>query len=93
MRVTGRVAGCLLVVALAASVIGASVIGSSPGGAAAATSSSSRLPPSARKDLVAIFAEKVEPFGLRVTRAALVNPKQERDPSGTHLAIYVEPTG
>jgi hypothetical protein len=51
------------------------------------------LPPASRKDLVAIFAKKVKPFGLRVTRAALVNPRQERDPEGTHLAIYVEPTG
>jgi hypothetical protein len=51
------------------------------------------LPPSARKALVAIFAPKVRPLGLRVTRAALVNPKQERDAHGTHLAIYVEPMG
>jgi hypothetical protein len=61
-----------------------------PAGAGAADAS---LPPSARKDLVAIFEKKVKPFGLRVTRAALVNPAQERDPKGTHLAIYVEPTG
>lgn len=51
------------------------------------------LPPSSRNDLAAIFDKKVKPFGLRVTRAALVNPRQRRDPSGTHLAIYVEPTG
>jgi len=37
--------------------------------------------------------EELSRFGLRVTRAALVNPLQKRDPSGTHLAIYVEPTG
>src|SRR6478735_2123269 len=61
--------------------------------AAGASSSTASLPPSARKDLVAIFAKKVKPFGLRVTRAALVNPLQERDAKGTHLAIYVEPTG
>jgi len=42
---------------------------------------------------VAIFGKKVAPFGLRVTRAALVNPKEKRDPHGTHLAMYVEPTG
>jgi hypothetical protein len=61
--------------------------------AVARDAAESRLPPSARKDLVALFAPKVKPFGLRVTRAALVNPAQERDPRGTHLALYVEPTG
>ena len=53
----------------------------------------SSLPPASRKELVAIFAKKVKPLGLHVTRAALVNPAQERDSRGTHLAIYVEPTG
>ena len=61
--------------------------------AAGADSRAASLPPAARKDLVAIFDKKVARFGLRVTRAALVNPKQQRDPEGTHLAIYVEPTG
>jgi hypothetical protein len=83
MRVTRLVAGGLLVVALAASGITASLAGAAD----------ASLPPSARKDLVAIFADKVERFGLRVTRAALVTPAQERDAKGTHLAIYVEPTG
>jgi hypothetical protein len=83
MRATRIVAGLAVTVALAASGTLAS-----PAGAA-----DSSLPPSARKDLVAIFAKKVKPFGLRVTRAALVNPQQERDAKGTHLAIYVEPTG
>jgi hypothetical protein len=89
MRVTRLVAGCLLVVALAASGITATAAGA----ADSSSSSSSALPPSAHKDLVAIFAKKVKPLGLRVTRAALVNPTQARDPKGTHLAIYVEPTG
>jgi len=83
MRATRLVAEYLLVVALAASGITATAAGAAD----------SSLPPSARKDLVAIFAGKVKPFGLRVTRAALVNPTQARDPKGTHLAIYVEPTG
>ena len=60
---------------------------------APASASPAELPPSARKDLVAIFGPKVRKFGLRVTRAALVNPKNERSARGTHLAIYVEPTG
>jgi hypothetical protein len=60
---------------------------------AAATTARSRLPPSARKDLVEIFGPKVKRFGLRVTRAALVDPENQRSKKGTHLAIYVEPTG
>jgi hypothetical protein len=83
MRATRLTAGLVLALALAL-----------PGGASAgAAPRNGSLPPSARKDLVAVFKKKVAPFGLRVTRAALVNPKQERDPKGTHLAIYVEPTG
>jgi hypothetical protein len=77
----------------AAAFVVAIVLLLAPAGAASAASSSLSLPPSARKDLVAIFGKKVAPFGLRVTRAALVNPKEKRDPKGTHLAIYVEPTG
>jgi hypothetical protein len=61
--------------------------------AAASPARASTLPPSNRKDLVAIFGPRVRQFGLRVTRAALVDPKNRRDPHGTHLAIYVEPTG
>ncbi len=86
MRATRLAAGLVLVLAL----VGASGIAS---GNASAGAPDSSLPPASRKELVAIFAKKVKPFGLRVTRAALVNPAQERDPEGTHLAIYVEPTG
>ena len=60
---------------------------------AGASTASARLPPPARKDLVAIFGPRVKKFGLRVTRAALVNPKNRRSAKGRHLAIYVEPTG
>jgi len=60
---------------------------------AGASTASARLPPPARKDLVAIFGPRVKKFGLRVTRAALVNPENKRSAKGRHLAIYVEPTG
>ncbi len=60
---------------------------------AGASTGHPHLPPSARKDLVAIFGPKVKKFGLRVTRAALVDPENERSAKGRHLAIYVEPTG
>ena len=64
-----------------------------PASARTASVATGDLPPSTRKDLVAIFGPKVKQFGLRVTRGALVNPKNERSARGTHLAIYVEPTG
>ncbi len=84
MHATRLVAALVMLLAFTASGLVAT---------AAGASNSSRLPPAARKDLVAIFAKKVKPLGVRVTRAALVNPAQERDATGTHLAIYVEPTG
>ncbi len=87
MRALRLATGLALVIALG--VLGALVV---PATATVAAERNS-LPPSTRKALVAIFDPKVKPFGLRVTRAALVNPKQERDAHGTHLAIYVEPTG
>jgi hypothetical protein len=86
VRATRLAAGLVLVVALVGALAGVS-------GVASAGTPDSSLPPAARKELVAIFAKKVKPFGLRITRAALVNPAQERDAKGTHLAIYVEPTG
>ena len=43
------------------------------GTADAATAAGASLPPSARKDLVAIFGPQVRKYGLRVTRAALVD--------------------
>jgi hypothetical protein len=51
------------------------------------------LPPSDRGSLVAIFEPKVEKLGLRITRASLMNAQEQRSKSGTHLTIYVEPTG
>jgi hypothetical protein len=85
VRATRLAAGLVALLALA-------VVGSGVPLAAAAQPQRSQ-PPSSRKALVAIFEKNMEPFGLRVTRAALVDSLQKRDPKGTHLAIYVEPTG
>jgi hypothetical protein len=85
MRGARRVVALALLLALAG-------ITSGTAGGGRADAAASSLPPSARRDLVVIFGPKVKPFGLRLTRAALVNPAQERDPRGTHLALYVEPT-
>jgi hypothetical protein len=87
VRATRLATGLALVVTLAVLALVA------PATATGAAEQSSSLPPSARKALVAIFDPKVKRFGLRVTRASLVNPEQERDAHGTHLAIYVEPIG
>ena len=89
MRATRLAAGLVLLVALSL----ATAIPASGLPIAAADDAGRSLPPSGHKALVAIFDQEMEPFGLRVTRAALVNPLQKRDPKGTHLAIYVEPTG
>src|SRR4051794_29086943 len=90
-RSTPRLAAVLgLLLALVVVTVGTATAVSAAGAPAAERAS---LPPASRKQLVAIFDERVKRFGLRVTRAALVNPEQVRDPKGTHLAIYVEPTG
>jgi hypothetical protein len=52
-----------------------------------------RLPPSRRPALLKLLAPRVEPLGLHVTRAALVDAENHRSPTGTHLAVYVEPDG
>jgi hypothetical protein len=92
--------GKRLLVLLGALVIPATLLlapvallsGTADSATVAAVPAARPLPPSARKDLVAIFGPQVRRFGLRVTRAALVDTEQKRDPHGTHLAIYVEPT-
>ena len=50
------------------------------GTADSATAARGSLPPSARKDLVAIFGQQVRELVLCVTRAALVDRMQERNP-------------
>jgi hypothetical protein len=51
------------------------------------------LPPPGRKELVKLFRDRLEPLGVRITRAALVDADNVRSADGTHLALYVEPTG
>ena len=38
-----------------------------------------------------LLGPRVEPLGLHITRAALVDAENRRSPTGTHLAVYVEP--
>jgi hypothetical protein len=52
------------------------------------------LPPRSKAAISAPFEDELSDMGLRITRAALVDPETglpARD--ATHLAVYVEPTG
>jgi hypothetical protein len=46
------------------------------------------LPPRTFDGLTAIYQPMVEPYGMRLTRGAVI-----RLPTGPHLQLYVEPTG
>ncbi len=53
------------------------------------------LPPDDVTTLRRFYEPVLEPFGLTLTRAALIDRSQggyEPSPTGTHLALYVEPT-
>jgi hypothetical protein len=75
------VLGLLLATAV---VIGASGIGSAR--------ADESLPPAARKELVAIFAKKVKPFGLRVTRAASIGPRAAPIPDDAPVTMMFAPS-
>jgi len=52
------------------------------------------LPPRGKAAISAPFERELSDLGLRITRAALVDPDTGlRGPGATHLAVYVEPTG
>lgn len=54
------------------------------------------LPPNDEAALARIFDEELDALGLRFTRGALIDVGgggYEASDSGTHLAVYVEPTG
>src|SRR4051794_38531515 len=81
----------LLLMALAVLVVPVMLV--IPSAVLRAATAPGNLPPSARKQLVAIFDPKLERFGLRVTRAALLDWRHRPSAHGKNLAIYVEPTG
>lgn len=91
------------VAAVAASVVlvlGPAACGSDPAGTAGDgvldQSDVRPLPPNDPTTLASIYDPLVEPFGLRVTRAALIDRAEggyEVSDTGRHLALYVEPTG
>jgi hypothetical protein len=83
---TVRLVGSILIAALVLGACGGSEDRSEP----------ARLPPSTRAGLVQLFERDVAAQGFRITRAALqdvTRPPYGRSPHGTHVAIYLEPTG
>jgi hypothetical protein len=59
----------------------------------AAGAAAQDLPPAKKAALAKLFADALEPFGLRVSRGLLQNDRTYKpDPNGTHLALYVTPT-
>jgi len=84
MRGTPRLLFAMLLLGLVA-VLGV-------GGRRPAEAAPSNLPPSQEAALERLFREDVAPLGLRVSRGMLQNlDTYERDPQGTHLALYVAP--
>lgn len=76
-----------IVVLVAISALSAFVVVATGAGAAR-----SDLPPADVKTLTKLFRDKLQPYGLRITRGLLQNPTTYKpDPVGTHLALYVEP--
>jgi hypothetical protein len=56
--------------------------------------SAKALPPNDKAAIERVFAPALERLGVRLTRGALVDLKTGKpSPTGTHLAVYVEPTG
>jgi hypothetical protein len=60
------------------------------------TSGEADLPPSSLAGLTHLFGSAAARYGFRITRGALQNPSRPSygtDPHGTHLALYLQPTG
>ena len=56
--------------------------------------SAKTLPPNDKASIERVFAPELKRLGVRLTRGALVDLKTGKpSASGTHLAVYVEPTG
>ena len=81
------------ILVLATLVVAVALTPATAGTGASAATRDRRLPPSSRTALVKLLGPMVEPLGLHVTRAALVDSENRRSPTGTHLAVYVEPDG
>ncbi len=74
-------------------VVGLALVTSvAPGATAGGGDAAPDLPPDTRDELAAIFDPALAKLGLRTTRATLQDLESYKSsPTGTHLAMYVEP--
>jgi hypothetical protein len=86
-----RAVGFALLASALAIVIAGTVVADGVAARPAAAAAAG-LPPAQEAALEKIFRKDVKPLGLKVTRGMLQNlDTYERDPRGTHLALYVAP--
>jgi hypothetical protein len=88
LTVTGRRRRTICLVAVALTIAAAAACSSGSSGSA-----KRKLPPDKKVAIEKVFASELERLGLRLTRGAPVDLKTGKpSPTGTHLAVYVEPT-
>jgi hypothetical protein len=88
LTVTGRRLRTVGVVAVALTIGVAAACSSGNSGTARP-----KLPPDKKAAIEKVFASELDRLGLRLTRGAPVDLKSGKpSPTGTHLAVYVEPT-
>ena len=82
----------LLGIVAAGLLVGAAAVGCSSGSEGGDTSKA--LPPNDKAAIERVFKPALERLGVRLTRGALIDLKTSKpSATGTHLAVYVEPTG
>jgi hypothetical protein len=82
----------LLGIVAAGVLVGAAAVGCSSGSGGGDTSKA--LPPDDKAAIERVFKPALERLGVRLTRGALIDLKTSKpSATGTHLAVYVEPTG
>jgi hypothetical protein len=81
-------------VAAAGLLVAAVVAACSSGSGGGSSSGADALPANDKAAIERVFAARLERLGVRLTRGALVDLKTGKpSDKGTHLAVYVEPTG
>jgi hypothetical protein len=91
LRITPRTRR-LLGIAAAGALACTAVVGCSSGSGGG--HSAKALPPNDKAAIERFFAPALKQLGVRLTRGALVDLKTGKpSATGTHLAVYVEPTG
>jgi hypothetical protein len=91
LRITARTRQ-LFGIAAAGALVCTAVVGCSSGSGNG--DSAKTLPPNDKAAIERVFAPGLKQLGVRLTRGALVDLKTGKpSATGTHLAVYVEPTG